>query len=486
MANEEKQWVDTEYYDYHLGLVSDEDAMKIPDNAVKDCNNVIFKKRGSILKRLGFTMLGAEIPTGSYGVMGLHPYYGEGIKHLLAVVDTSLYRWNTPSWVSITSSLSQNKRTEFANAINKCIIVNSENEPYKLENTTLSVLDTGLDPDDWRPYKADFVRWFHNVLWFGNITENDTPSYTIEGSRVRHSEIRNIEGTGSWVWTYYFDSEADDGFNISGLIPYRNNLLVMKDKRTAMIVGSSHEDFGIFNYDNTVGSPAHRSMQEYYGRVWHLGEKALYSFDGTFNIPFSDDIQDIIDSINKENLYKSASCLWDDKYHISVPIGQTYPNTIVVYDYRNNSFTKYSGINASCFALFKPANEEYLYFGESNSGKINRLFTGYSDNGASIDASFETGKKFTGDKNWINDVRHLWVEATGDASDHLMIKYRFDDNTTYSDGWTCSLSKRFTRFTFPEGSYGRLIQWKVENSSTCSPFEFFGFVISQRKRRPFS
>lgn len=485
-----REWTDKSYYDFRRGIVSNYDAMHIPENAVADANNVLFRRLGSIKKRLGYTPVGSEMPTGSSGVMGLHAYYGEGIKEFLAVVNTNLYFWDDPDWTSITSSLTANKRTEFANALNKCIIVNGENTPLKLEGTSsLSTLGTGTAPDNWRPNKSAFIKWRHNVLWFGNITEKDD---TKEMSRVRQSEIRTIEGDDAYPWTFYYDSEADaDVKGITGIHPFRNNLVIMKEKRTAMITGTSREDYGIFNYDNSLGSIAHRSMQEYQDKLFYLGTKGIYAFDGVYNTKYSDAIDDLMASLNEENLYKGASIKWDNKYFLSTQKDNTYSDTIIVFDGELGSFTKFTGINASCFSTYLTGNDTYLYFGESNTGKVYQLFEGSAgdithDNTANITASFTTKKYFTGDPNYINDIRHLWVEAKGHSSDTLTIKYRFDQNATYSSGWTFNLSNRFQRFVFPEGSYGRLIQFKVTNSSLLTPFEFFGFTISQRPRRRFS
>jgi len=492
----EKNWTDTYYYDFKKGIVSNYDAMSIPDNALVDINNMFPRRLGSLKKRFGYSMLGSEIEASNNGVMGIHSYYQEGMHLLMAVVDTDLYYWDDPNWASAISSLTANKKTEFANAMGSCIFVNGEDIPKKLTGLTVVDLGTGTDPDDWRPNKANLVEWRHNALWFGNITENDTPSYSKENSRVRQSEIRAIEGDKAYPWTYYYDFDSDtDEYGILGIHPYRDNLVIMKQRKTAMIVGTSRLDYGIFTYDGSMGSVSHRSMQEYDGKLFFLGTKGLYTFDGTYNIKYSDAIDDLMESLDKKQLYEGASVIWDNKYFLAVTKdAEDYNDTIIVFDSELESFTKLTGIRASCFTTFlsSPSRRLQLFFGESNAGKVYKLFGeeggvySYTDNGVAISASFETKKYFTGDPNWINDVRHLWVEAKGDSADTLTVKYRFDQNEDYSDGWTFNLSNRFQRFVFPEGSYGRLIQFKVENSSKLEPFEFFGFTLSQRPRREFS
>jgi len=90
---------------------------------------------------------------------------------------------------------------------------------------------------------------------------------------------------------------------------------------------------------------------------------------------------------------KVAGILYDDKAYISYGVG-TYNDRMIVWDARLNAWSApFEGINASCFVVYEESNgTRRLLAGSSDSGEsyVYELDTGTNDQGAAVDAVFET------------------------------------------------------------------------------------------------
>ncbi|GAH60561.1 unnamed protein product, partial [marine sediment metagenome] len=260
MANKQKIQYKT-YKDFKSGIYfkSPEGDSTTPVTAVVDAENVDFTEFGTIKKRLGFTQLGAADEITSAGsIQGLH-YYGYQ-DQLLTVCTDSLYKFVVGSdtdWILAGSGLVADQKTEFANALTYCWITNNTDTPQRYDGTDMSDSETGTSPDHNRPLKAEFVIFKHNRLWYGDITESDSGTYS---SRYRYSGLRAIEGADAWNIDAWFDVEQDDGDNISGLRAYRNTIAIAKNNSLHLLKGTSNVDFGQFNYSTTHGCVANRTM----------------------------------------------------------------------------------------------------------------------------------------------------------------------------------------------------------------------------------
>ena len=81
--------------DFSGGMVDRVDDNLLPDNAAKDCSNVLCKYIGILEKRKGQQRLNDTVLPGGK-IHGLYSYYDDSptLKKLLAVSGTSLYVWH--------------------------------------------------------------------------------------------------------------------------------------------------------------------------------------------------------------------------------------------------------------------------------------------------------------------------------------------------------------------------------------------------------
>ena len=472
MANKANKIQYIAYDNWRQGLIDKFSASEISDNALAGIVNANILENGNIQKRLGYTVLGAEI-TASGLIQGLH-YFGYQ-NQMLTVCTDSLYKFVVGSdsvWTSAGSGLTANKKTEFANALTYCWITNYSNVPKRYNGTTMTDSGTGTSPDNNRPLRAQYTQFHQNRLFYGKVRETDGSYYE---SRYRYSGLRAIEGVDAWDVDAYFDAEADDGDKISGIRKYRNSLAIAKDNSLHILKGTSALDFGQFTYDTINGCVANRTMREVEESLLFLTRNGVFVFDGMIIRPFSENIKTTFDALTQSVLHNACGIYFDNKYIVSFP----GDNKVLSYDTLSKSWTTYTNIRAIDFAVYTPsANAQRLYFGASNVRYVYRLFSGNNDNGSHISANFTTKKYDQGSPHIKHQYHQLWCFADGHASDSFAVSFRLDDTTAWTSLGTFTLSNEYKKFNFPAGSVGRRIQFKAENTSSYSVWTFKKFILS--------
>ena len=150
----------------------------------------------------------------------------------------------------------------------------------------------------------------------------------------------------------------------------------------------------------------------------------------TFDLDVATDtprIDDITINWTEGSNVRAASTYLSQRYWLSVAVGASSNNRILVYDKRQQ-WQRYTGIVAAAFTFFNSV----LYFG--NSSGIFQAESGYNDNGASV-ASYYTSPTFApAGLDAFAKYSHLYT--TTDQSDSLLtMAYQVDGTTTsYSLG----------------------------------------------------
>ena len=159
---------------------------------------------------------------------------------------------------------------------------------------------------------------------------------------------------------------------------------------------------------------------------------------------------------------------------------ETIADCVLKYDYQLNEWTNWKFFNRPySFHSYKDANgDEKLIFGD-NGGQCYQLAgTATSDNGKPIESVLE-GILHMGapesDKQW----KYLWAFANPGCQAKIQVSMA-DTFTRDKKKWIDLVQVKDGVFEvrFPAGSQSKLLNWKLYETGTTSPWHFYGFSVS--------
>jgi hypothetical protein len=199
----------------------------------------------------------------------------------------------------------------------------------------------------------------------------------------------------------------DDGTDGVGGCSYKGMIVAFKPKKMFLITGDmAFDNMDVQKYAD-VGLYDQKSLVEgddgflyWYGGP--DGKVYRYSTD-TGVVDIGKDIQPELDEIDPDLRHLVAGGWYKGMYLLSYPYGKdiTYNNRIIAFDTKRNEWVPIFAWNVARFAKFDDTNT--LHAGWSNTGFVQGLFTGSSDNGSDIDAYYET-KSHMGDEECYLDT----------------------------------------------------------------------------------
>lgn len=183
-----------------------------------------------------------------------------------------------------------------------------------------------------------------------------------------------------------------------------------------------------------------------------------------------------------------ASAVYEDRYHLFYTTNTTtdaYNNLAVPLD-RNGAWTLFSGINAASTAQYR----NMLLFGSATgTGKVYRMYSGYSDDGAAIPIRLNLKDFDGGDSDALKIFHKLYLTAGHEASAEqdvdINVSYTVDgDETVFSLG-TVSMAENVGRINakipFPKDQgiplRGRWLSPRISGSILDAPFSLYGLNI---------
>ena len=422
------------------GLNNKVSSTEIASNEARDIKNINLSYAiGQINKRTGYVSVSTHTVYGAYAITGGFDYAnGVGTQYLLACSTSTIRKYNSSTaghWDIITPSstvsITSTDYYDFEVFVDTCVIVGGQNVPQKYYGGSLTYdIDTGTDPDDHRPNYAQYVERFKNRLWFGGkMQEADAGvAGSLTYNRVRYSGdygAPNIfEGADAWPENWYFN--IDDEL-ITGMKTFRDSLIVFGLHSINAIRGEMYaatNAFTLTKLTNSVGCISNRTIVPVDNDLYFMAPSGhIYSYDGSSVQLRSDKISTTINALNKLYIQYSVACYFP-KYHqlwVSCPTSSATTNDqVLVYDTLYDTWSIYSGIEASVLFLREVNNEYQLYSGSAAYGYLSRQDSGdidYPNNTATdIDAYYST-KYFSTDmkeRDNIFDSIFVTVEQSGD------------------------------------------------------------------------
>lgn len=472
-------------------------------NQAQDLQNIDFNEFGAIKKRKGYSTLNSSALDGATQVTGLFQYrLNDGTSKFVTTHDDNFYKMDTSSgvpdetWDDITSgeTITAANLFSFATIRNVLVATNGEDLPFKYDAVNsvddiaqLSV-PTGLT-------KAKYVTSFKERTILANVTV----SGTAHPSRFYWSNIGTLE---TFTATDFIDIQPNDGEEIRGVAVLGERLVFLKDFSiyNVLFTGDADVPFIVRKSDADVGTISHFSIAEVKNNLVFLAPDGIYVYNGSESVKISDKIEETIEGFVTSNFdtafginYRTLNQYW----LTFTSSGETQTDTIIVWDYINQGFSKHDGILASVLSTFYDGdNLERLYHGDYD-GFTYRNNDGNSDNPegveTAIDAFYITKWFDFGVPSNYKSVQHFFVYVNEEGDWDISFSYTFnfdagDWKTTTINlldtggvvgtaivgtdivGGKDGIIKRLDL----EGS-GQVVRFKFRNANIDEPFTLNGF-----------
>lgn len=176
-------------------------------------------------------------------------------------------------------------------------------------------------------------------------------------------------------------------------------------------------------------------------------------------------------AVHKYDYFVSVGSVTDDYTK------ETISNCVIKYDFNKNEFLNWSlAVKPTCFHSYKDANGvQQLIFGAAGGQVYKFADTDTSDNSTAISTSMMfcvDGGTPEADKRWD------WLFLFFNPGCQAVVQIACTDNLTpYMLNWidVGDVSQGITRFKFPNGCRSKLLYIKINESSSTTPFVFYGY-----------
>jgi len=182
---------------------------------------------------------------------------------------------------------------------------------------------------------------------------------------------------------------ADDGDEITAIVPYYDNRIIVFKKRRIFQVTippdmTSAADWVIQLISNNTGCVAENSAVQVNSDIFFLSDDGIRSLvrsaadDFTsVGLPISEVIKDVIQEINTAEIGICTGAFYDNRYFLAVPTGSNdFNDTIIVYNTILGAFEGTWTPNVMQFALTNFQDEGLRLMQKSTTGQIQK-YSGY-------------------------------------------------------------------------------------------------------------
>ena len=264
------------------GLNTRIDPILLDDSQTPESRNILFDENNTLFKRYGYS-LWATLPS-SGNVLGMFEYTrSSGERWLVVQIDSAIYTTNNNgnSWVLIKSGLSTINPVNYTIYLDELWMTNGFDDVFTYNGS--AVASYSFIP------KGKYIITHFDQIFIANILGQPSSIYfsgVLSGPKVKDG----------WKSYNAFSIGKDDGDIITGLVSYKNNIVVFKTNSTWGILGYGN-DMELIKYSNIYGCVSHRSIQEYKTDLVFLSKQGLCSFNGGVIQQIDKDIDNITKNI---------------------------------------------------------------------------------------------------------------------------------------------------------------------------------------------
>jgi hypothetical protein len=154
-----------------------------------------------------------------------------------------------------------------------------------------------------------------------------------------------------WASTNSIVVNGDDGDQITAVVPYyKNRLIVFKKRRVFQVDipsdATSGADWIVSIISNNTGCVATGTAVQVSSDILFLSDNGIRSLVrsaaddfSSVGIPISEVVKDVIQSINTDSIRVATAIYYDNRYFLAIPTGSNdYNDTLLVYNTALNAF----------------------------------------------------------------------------------------------------------------------------------------------------
>jgi hypothetical protein len=180
---------------------------------------------------------------------------------------------------------------------------------------------------------------------------------------------------------------GDDGDEITAIVPYyQNRIIVFKKRRIFQVTipddMTTAADWTISLISNNTGCVAGATAVQVSSDIFFLSDNGIRSLVrsaaddfSSVGIPISEVVKDVIQSINPSKIQISTAIFYDNRYFMAFPTGANdYNDTILVYNTALNAFEGTWTPQVMQFALTNFDNQGLRAAFKTTTGQINQYF----------------------------------------------------------------------------------------------------------------
>lgn len=461
------------------------------DNEIVAGSNVVVSyKLGSILKRLGYSQIGATLQSAK-SITGLHNFrQSASTQKMLATVDdstsddTQLFYSTGGAWTEITAAETAwaNKagiNVEMEGFIGYCFFVGHGSTDGFLPVGSLTGTTFSTSTNVTNMPGAKFIKRYRDRLYIGNCDISGT-AYPY---RVYFS---SVPSSGAITWTV-----ASDFIDVD----YSEEITGLGENWDKFVIFTEYNAYA-YNQDEKkkvwdVGCSNHRTIRNSGAYMFWANRDGVWQSTGGRPVNIAGKIMDFI---KFTDMTSSFAEVVDEKYYLYVGASVTvngiaYSNVRLVYDIPTQTWAVDELYDVpTVFAKYYSSGEDHLWMGD-NSGEVMKQtkYTDttpvYADDGNDIHAFFQTNSFHLGDPSIEKKIKK--VVAYSERAMGLNLKARILDRSTRAltpFKPLGQLTKYINEFTVNPDK-GHLIQFEGVEQSSNPYFSFFGFTIDVEENK---
>ena len=498
-----EEWTSLEIFSLKGGLNDSAESTVLTPEEASDIQNFILNTSGAIRTRQGFTQTNAASLGSTAVATGLAFYkQSDGDRFIVESVSNGSsdslqkmdYVGGVPDgvWDEITPSgglsLQDDQLADFAVVEDVLVFEDGLATTASYEYNGTSVADAL----DGSPPNATIVEFHKRILWLAGRSDAK--------NRV---DFSNLDEPETYTSTDFLLVETDDGQLITGLKSALDCLYVFKTESIWRICGSDRDNLNLEQMVRGIGAASNQSIALINNKfVFQTSQGNFAIYDGGITVQMiSGKIQGTLSNLNSDRVPKTVALAFDDgtgddDYYACVSQTGSGTHTLVLlFDTFHQAWTKFKGMNCNAMTVAEIGTaQRALLFGDYG-GNLLRYPDGETDNGAIIDAFYQSGDLRFPEIPTQKTFRDIQVFMRSQGDGRLAgFRYQIDfgaitvsdevdlsgtgalwdtaiwDTDTYADNAT--VIRRIET-----NKRGDFLQWRLEQKSASNPVLLRGLRI---------
>lgn len=366
-----------------------------------------------------------------------------------------------------------------------CIRSDAAHSITAAQGSIATVAVGGTVTSDWAPNTppGTHMTLHKSRAWVINSYGGDsfaTPQTAGDETKVWFSDPGNPSAYGGVGVPSNFNLDHGDGDYLVASIPYNDQLLFFKTRKTYVVsVSGQPSDWTTRTISDTIGCVGRGTVKLIDGKIYFLSTQGIVRTDGASAELISDNVVDLLQQYRDfkvpQNTLDIYASYWQGKYILWLPrlAEVTIGDTAIVFDLATQTWTTWNLVGGTSYfgeARLPEKTGDSIYLGSWSGNRLWRLNRDqWTDNGTAYACSFTTKKLDMGTpmSRKRNYVMGMTVKDDSNDPGTYTVTQTADDNTAKNVVSTAVPAKQsVANIKLPGGGYGSYFQTRVSHTGT--------------------